>query len=633
MDYTKEFIKFNIIGLIRQDNMGNNMNAENKTVARKKDKSEEKINFKTWVNFIKLAAPDKKIVWSLVISLTILAVLENISPLMIRYAIDYFIQNNTTDGIILYSIIYFIIIIVIAFNTRHWLVTSGIFETDLSYNIRKKGFEHLQNLSFSFYDKWPVGWLLSRMINDVTRLCEVVSFGLIDLTWGGFTIVFTLIAMFFLNYKLALIALVGIPIIIAITIFFQKKMLQTQREIRRLNSEITGEFTEGITGAKTTKTLLREKENELEFFDTTRRMKQSSLKAAKMSSFFLPVVSFIGIIVAALILTIGGEYYQQNILEIGTLYALFTYALRIWDPIRQVAGVFREIQAAQAAAERVITLINEPVEITDSESVIKEYGLVDGEGEKPWPNLKGEIKFDNVSFYYKENEPIIENLNLTIKAGETVAIVGETGAGKTTLVNLACRFYEPQEGQILLDGINIQDLPQAFVYENLGYVLQTPHLFSGTIADNIRFGRLDATREEIEAAAKLVHADKFIEKMENGYDTFAGEGGNRLSTGEKQLVSFARAIIADPVILVLDEATSSIDTETEKQIQQAIEQVLDNRTALIIAHRLSTIKNADRILVMDDGKIIEEGSHQELIEQKGHYFNLYVGQFIIDENI
>ncbi len=606
---------------------------QDNTIKKKQDSTINKIDFKTWVKFIKLAAPRKSVFWGLVISLICLAIFENISPLLISFAIDYFIMNNVTDGIVLYSIIYFVIIVIIAFNTRYYLRASGRFETELSYNIRKKGFEHLQNLSFSFYDRMPVGWILSRVINDVTRLCEVVSFGLIDLVWGGFTIIVILIAMLILNVKLALIAIVAIPIIVAITRFFQQQLLETQREIRRLNSEITGEFTEGITGAKTTKTLLRERDNELEFFETAHKMKVSSLRASYTAAYFLPIVSIIGIIVAALILTIGGEFFKQNIIEIGALYALFTYALRLWDPIRQVASVFREVQSAQAAAERVITLLNEPVEILDSPEVIREYGETDGSGERPWPTLHGEIKFENVSFSYNENEPILENLNLTIKAGETIAIVGETGAGKTTLVNLACRFYEPQKGRILLDGIDIQKLPQAFLYQNLGYVLQTPYLFSGSIADNIRYGNLSASREEIIEAAKLVHADSFIRKLEHGYDTPAGEGGNRLSTGEKQLISFARAIIANPAIFVLDEATSSIDTETEKQIQFAIEKVLENRTALIIAHRLSTIKNANRILVMEDGKIIEQGSHQELIALKGKYFELYTGQFTIDENV
>lgn len=597
------------------------------------DRQINKIKAKTWLEFIKLAAPRISLLIGLIATLIILAILENISPLLIRFAIDHFIQNNLTDGLIIYSVIYLIIILIIAFCTKAYLKLSGRIETEMSYNIRKRGFEHLQNLSFSFYDRTPVGWLLSRMINDVTRLCEVIAFGLIDFVWGGFTIVVILIAMLFMNLRLGLIALIAFPVVIAMTIHFQKKMLRTQREIRRLNSVITGEFNEGIMGARTTKTLLREKENELEFFETAREMNQRSIDASKMSAYFLPTVSLVGIIVAALILVFGGDAYMNNLIEIGTIYALFTYALRLWDPIRQVAGVFSEMQAAQAAAERVISLLNEPVEITDNPDVIKKYGLQNGSGELPWPEIKGTIEFKNVSFSYLKDEIVLDNFNLKIEAGETVAIVGETGAGKTTIVNLACRFYEPQKGQILIDNFDIRNLPQAWLYQNLGYVIQTPHLFSGTITDNIRYGRLEATEQEIKSAAKLVHADNFIEKMENGYATDVGEGGGRLSTGEKQLISFARAIIADPAIFILDEATSSIDTETEKQIQEAIDIILEKRTALIIAHRLSTIKNADRIIVLDNGKIIEQGSHQELLKAQGHYFNLYTGQFTIDQNV
>ena len=335
------------------------------------DRQINKIKAKTWLEFIKLAAPRISLLIGLIATLIILAILENISPLLIRFAIDHFIQNNLTDGLIIYSVIYLIIILIIAFCTKAYLKLSGRIETEMSYNIRKRGFEHLQNLSFSFYDRTPVGWLLSRMINDVTRLCEVIAFGLIDFVWGGFTIVVILIAMLFMNLRLGLIALIAFPVVIAMTIHFQKKMLRTQREIRRLNSVITGEFNEGIMGARTTKTLLREKENELEFFETAREMNQRSIDASKMSAYFLPTVSLVGIIVAALILVFGGDAYMNNLIEIGTIYALFTYALRLWDPIRQVAGVFSEMQAAQAAAERVISLLNEPVEITDNPDVIK----------------------------------------------------------------------------------------------------------------------------------------------------------------------------------------------------------------------------------------------------------------------
>ena len=606
---------------------------KNKQKHQKSDKQVEKINPQTWAKFIKMAAPSRKVFLKLFSSLILLAILENISPLLIRFSINYFIKYEVTDGLFTFALAYLLIIIAISLGILFYIKASGRFETDLSYNIRQKGFAHLQDLSFSYYDRTPVGWILSRMINDVTRLCEVVSFSLIDLTWGGMTIIVILAAMLYMNFKLALIALLAIPLVIILTHYFQKVLITLQRKIRQINSEITGEFTEGITGAKTSKTLLREEANEQEFFKTVAEMRKESIKASRTSAYFLPIVSLIGTVVAALILTIGGRQYRQGLLEIGTLYALFSYALRLWDPIRQVANVFREVQAAQAAAERVIGLLNEEVEITDKAEVITQYGLADGQGKEAWPKIKGQIEFKNVSFAYKPGEPVIDQLNLLIKAGESLAIVGETGAGKTSLVNLAARFYEPQSGQILIDGLDITNLPQAWLYQNLGYVLQTPYLFSGSIADNIRYGRLDASMEEVIQAAKLVHADRFIEKLDNSYDTLTGQAGSRLSTGEKQLISLARAVIADPAILILDEASSSIDTETEKEVQEAMDLVLKGRTSLIIAHRLSTIKNADHIIVLDKGKIIEEGRHTDLMARKGRYFKLYTGQFTISQDL
>lgn len=606
---------------------------KNRQKHKKSDKQVEKINPRTWSEFIKMAAPDKKVFGKLFGSLIVLAILENISPLLVRFSIDYFIKYELTEGLLVFGLAYLLIIIAISLAINSYIKASGRFETDLSYNIRQKGFAQLQDLSFSYYDRTPVGWILSRMINDVTRLCEVVSFSLIDLTWGGMTVLVILGAMLYMNFKLALIALLAIPPVVILTRYFQKVLLKLQRRIRQLNSEITGEYTEGITGARTSKSLLREKANEEEFFRTAGKMREEAIRTSRTAAYFLPLVSLIGTMVAALILTLGGRQYSQGLLEIGTLYALFSYALRLWDPIRQVANVFREVQAAQAAAERVIGLLNEKVEITDRPEVIDRYGLVDGQGKEAWPKIKGQIEFRNVSFAYKPGEPVIDKLNLLVKAGESLAIVGETGAGKSSLVNLAARFYEPQEGQILIDGLNIQNLPQAWLYQNLGYVLQTPYLFSGSIADNIRYGRLDASRDEVIRAARLVHADRFIEKLDKSYDSLAGQGGSRLSTGEKQLISLARAIIADPAILILDEASSSIDTETEKEVQEAMDLVLKGRTSLIIAHRLSTIKNADHIIVLDKGKIIEEGRHADLMALKGYYFKLYTGQFTIDQEL
>jgi ATP-binding cassette subfamily B protein len=302
--------------------------------------------------------------------------------------------------------------------------------------------------------------------------------------------------------------------------------------------------------------------------------------------------------------------------------------VQFFEPIRELARIFAEFQSAQASAERIFTMIETAPEIQDRTETVKRYGDIYHPKKENWPEMHGNISFQNVSFAYKEGEKVFSGFNLDVKAGETIALVGETGSGKSTIVNLACRFFEPTEGQILIDDVDYRNRSLLWLQSNLGYVLQTPHLFSGTLKDNIRYGRLDATDEEIINAAKLVNAHGFIMKMEQGYDNEVGEGGNRLSTGEKQLVSFARAILANPRIFVLDEATSSVDTETEQKIQEAIQKVLEGRTSFIIAHRLSTIRVADRILVIRQGTLAEEGNHHELLQHKGYYYRLYTNQFM-----
>ena len=609
------------------------MSSETATVTQTQKREEEttSINRETWFKFIRLAAPPKKFVIGLAVSMAILSVLENLSPLMTRFAIDHFIAKGVKSGLVLYGIIFMLITFFTALGSKLFIKLAGRVETEMAYNLRQKGFAHLQALSFSYYDKTPVGWILSRMINDVLRLTEVIAWGIVDVVWGIGSIIVIVVAMFIMNVKLALIALLSIPPLILISWFFQQKLLKAHRRVRAVNSEITGKFNEGIMGARTTKTLLREDANAAEFNESAAEMRKVSVHAGRLSSTFMPIVSMIGTIIAAVVLTVGGDMYVEQVLEIGTLYAFFRYVTDMWDPVRQITRFLRDLQSAQAAAERVISLLQEPIDIADDSEVIAEYGKRDGEGEKPWPEMRGEVEFRDVDFSYIQGEPILENFNLHIKAGQTIALVGETGAGKSTLVNLICRFYEPQSGAILIDGKPLNSLPMQWLYDNLGYVLQTPHLFSGSVKDNIRYGKLDATDEEVVAAAKMVFAHDFIMKMENGYDTPVGEGGGRLSTGEKQLISFARAVIRKPQLFVLDEATSSIDTETEKLIQKATEQILDNHTAFIVAHRLSTIRDADKILVIDKGKVVEQGTHDELMKLKGRYFNLYTGQFMISE--
>jgi len=439
--------------------------------------------------------------------------------------------------------------------------------------------------------------------------------------------------MFVVNFKLALITLTVVPVLAFVSMFFQQRILRASRDVRKANSKITGAFNEGITGAKTSKTLVREKQNLDEFKELTTGMRKNSVRSAIYSSAYLPIAVNLGSVGMALAITFGGGLMLKGSISYGTLYMFITYAVLLFEPVRELARVFSELQVAQASAERLFAMIDTPLELFDEEHVVEKYGDTFQAKKENWEAIKGDIRFEDVKFYYNEDEVILDKFNLDIKAGQTIALVGETGSGKSTLVNLACRFYEPREGKVYIDGVNYRDRSQLWLHSNIGFVLQTPHLFSGTIRDNIRYGNLEASEFDIIKAAKLVNAHDFIMKFEKGYETEVGEGGSKLSTGEKQLVSFARAVVANPRIFILDEATSSVDTETEVMIQDAISNILEGRTSFIIAHRLSTVRNADRILVMKHGKVIEDGNHDELINKKGYYYKLYTHQFIDEKEI
>jgi ATP-binding cassette, subfamily B, bacterial len=602
------------------------------TVNEEQDYS-KKIDLGLWIKLLKYTVPYKKLMIGLGFVMICVAGIDVIFPLMTKYAIDHFAVTHSLEGLKYFVMGYAVLILVQAVNIYLLIAIAGKVDMGICYDIRKHGFKRLQELSFSYYDKTAVGWLMARMTSDTSRLADTIAWGMVDFVWGITMMIGIACVMLVINWKLALLSLAVMPIIVLLSLYFQQKILNAYRRVRKTNSKITGAFNEGITGAKTTKTLVREEKNLEEFKVLTGEMYSSSLQAAIFSSIYLPLVLALGSIGTALALWYGGKGVLLQTLSYGTLVLFVQYTIQFFEPVRELARIFAELQSAQASAERILSMVETEPEITDSQEVIDKYGEPFSPRKENWPHITGNISFKNVSFSYKDGERVLENFSLDVKAGETIALVGETGSGKSTIVNLACRFYEPTEGQVMIDGVDYTQMPIAWLQSNLGYVLQTPHLFSGTVKDNIKYGKLDATEEEIINAAKLVNAHDFISKLENGYDSEVGEGGSRLSTGEKQLVSFARAILANPRIFVLDEATSSIDTETEHIIQEAIQIVLEGRTSFIIAHRLSTIRSADRILVIREGKITEQGDHKLLMKQKGYYYRLYTNQFMEEQEL
>jgi len=591
----------------------------------------KQIDPQLWRKLLRHAAGYKWHLIGLCFVMVLVAVIDAVFPLMNRAAIDRFIVPGVTEGLGTFLLMYAGLVVVQAANVYLLIALAGRIEVGIIHDLRKIGFKRLQELSFSYYDRTPVGWIMARMTSDAQRLGDTISWGLVDIMWGGTMMLAIAAFMLAMNLTLGLIALAVMPPLALISFYFQKRILESNREVRKTNSRISGAYNEGIMGAKTTKTLVREKANLAEFQKLTNTMRSASVRTAMYSGLYLPMVLALGSIGTGLALWAGGASVMIGTITYGTLVAFVGYTVQFFEPVRELARVITELQAAQASAERVMALIETEPEVRDSESVVEHYGDAFEPRRENWPAVTGRIEFRDVGFQYKDGERVLEHFNLNVAPGETLALVGETGSGKSTIVNLACRFYEPTEGQILVDGTDYRERSILWHESNLGYVLQQPHLFSGSIRDNIRYGRLDATDEEITQAATLVNAHPFISRMEKGYDSEVGEGGGLLSTGEKQLVSFARAIVADPAFFVFDEATSSVDTEAERLIQDAVQKVLQGRTSFIIAHRLSTIRSADRILVIDRGKILEEGTHSDLLAARGRYYHLYTSQFLEEE--
>lgn len=583
---------------------------------------------KVWAKMLSFFNPYKKY-FAITLGLNIfLAGVDVLTPLFQSYAIDHFIVPDTLDGIYTFAFVY-ISMIVMQTISVYWSVHAATtIEMCVGKDLKWAQFEHLQTLSFSYYNTTPVGYIHARVMSDTLKIAGVAAWGLVDMFWAFLYVVSVFVVMFVLNARLAAILLVIVPCIAVITVVFQNKILHWNRRVRRINSQITSAYNEGITGVKTSKTMGIESDNEEAFFERTSDMYRSAGKAAKLNAVYIPTILLFGSAAAAFVLYRGGYMVQQDLIKLGTLSVFISYAVVIFEPIQQLARLLADLISCQANIERVMDLLEQTPDVTDRPDIIEKYGDNFHPKKENWEKIQGDIVFEDVSFMYPDGkEYVLEHFNLHIPAGMNVAIVGETGAGKSTLVNLVGRFFEPTKGRILIDGVDYRERSQLWLHSQIGYVLQNPHLFSGTVRENIRYGRLDASDEEVEAAARSVSADEVVMKLKDGYDSDVGESGGRLSVGEKQLISFARAILAEPAIFVLDEATSSIDTVSEQLIQEATDKLLRGHTSFVIAHRLSTIRKADLILVVKDGKIIEQGTHKELLSEKGYYHDLYNKQF------
>ncbi len=580
-----------------------------------------------WKKIFKTVFKKKRYIIGMIISIIFLAGLDTAYPFINKYALEhYFGENPSFDNIGLFIWLYVGVAILYGITVFTFIYFAGKVEAHTSYELRKEAYYNLQRLPFAYFDRTAQGWIMARLTSDSRKLSEIISWGLVDLLWGFLTMFGILGILMVLNIKLAVIILIILPIILGITIFINSRILKAYRNARKENSKITAALNEGFMGANATKSLVIEDANNEEFESKSYKYRRASLRAVMLSALFGPIV-FI-----TCYFSVGTTIYVGTILAIDVplLYIFVDYTIKFFDPVMNISQILGDFKHAQASAERIISLIEEKPEITDSDEVIEKYGTIFDPKYENFEPIIGDIEFKDVTFKYNKGEEVLTNFNLNIKAGSSVALVGHTGSGKSTLVNLICRFYEPTSGHIYIDGKDYKDRSITWLHSNLGYVLQTPQLFTGTILDNVRYGNLKATDEDCINALKRVSADEFIEKLDDKYNTNVGEGGGKLSLGEKQLISFARAIVNDPKILILDEATSSIDTETEEKIKKAMDVAMKGRTTFMIAHRLSTVVNSDLILVMKDGKVIESGKHHDLLRQKGYYFDLYKTQFLSD---
>ncbi len=595
-----------------------------------------------WRSLLRFAAPYRRRFALLVLLMILVAAIDAVQPFLTGWAVDNVAIAGRLDRLPAFAAVFGLLMAVQAAVVRIFIGQGGRVEMGMNYDIRAAAFEKLQKLSFSYFDRTSAGWITARLTSDIGRLADIIAWGVIDMVWGLSMMLISAVLMLVMDWRLALCALSALPLLVVISVFFERGILERSRVVRRTNSRLTAAFSENIRGVRAVKTLVAEERQGLSFRRLTETMRKASVRQAMLGALYLPLVIFLGYVGMALSLWQGGERVIAGGVTVGMLASFIFSASRFFDPATDLARVLADLQYAQASAERVIGLIDTEPEIVDTPEALARgvelaKGVESARTSRRGPRLSGLIVFEHVSFAYDRGREVLSDFTLRVEPGSTIALVGETGSGKSTIVNLACRFYEPTSGRILIDGVDYRELPIRYLHANLGYVLQQPYLFSGTVRENIRYGRLDASDDEVVEAARTARAHDFIAGgserpgLEGGYGAQVGEGGLLLSTGQKQLISLARAVLADPAILVLDEATSSVDTETERLIQDAIAAVLKGRTSFVIAHRLSTIVDADLILVLKDGRVVEQGRHQELLAKGGAYARLYEAQFIVEE--
>lgn len=597
------------------------------------DRYSGSLDWGLWRRMVARARPYRSAVTQMVIAGLFVAAIDAIIPALTGLLVDEAMGQQLNTAIWLYGGAYVAAFVTIGAAIVWFITLAGRIATGVARDLRRDAFAQMQELSFSFFDRRPVGWLVSRLMGDVSKVAGLMPWFFLDVVWGGSVIAMSAGMMLWLDARLAVWVLSIVPMLAVVSVVFQRRLLASSREVRRTNSRITSAYAESIAGVRTTRALHREDASLREFQAESDAMFQHSVRRALQSALYLPLVVAIGSVGVGLALWRGGVRVGDD-LSLGTLIAFMQYARLFYEPVRELAGRFAELQSAQAAAERIATLLDTEPEIRDSPEVraaIERADGVDDRAEDGGDARIESVHFDGVDFSYVDNEPVLQGVDFSVQAGQTVALVGPTGGGKSTIVSLLARFYEPRGGAVRLNGVDHRKRSLHWLQSNLGVVLQSPHLFSGTVADNIRYGRLDATDAEVRAAAERVGAHAMIDALAAGYETDVGEGGGKLSTGQRQLISLARAVLADPQIFIMDEATSSLDTETEARVQAGIDAALEGRIAFVIAHRLSTIRSADQILVVVGGRIVERGTHDSLLATRGHYAELHAQANAADE--